>query len=394
MKNLNQIIRIILILLIFVFPFYYGCENNITDEGLSYISNDTLGTLLLDSQIDTVNVVSNNFIKYINTASSSNLFVGKTSNYESKSLLRFVGLPSNYDTTTVLSAKLNIRYNKTYYQDSLGLSSFNIYRINKYYDYTTLTYDKFYNEIGTNILGTYTGTPIDTSKISITLDNQTVGDWLKYAHDTNYVNKNYGIILLSNSSSTTIKAFYSGIYGNTSFIPSITAVVLEPSGKQDTLTFYNSEFVSLNYVPQINTIPGRIILQNGIAIKDILKFDISKLPGKVIINQATLEMKIDWANTFYTKGVDTRITLNMLTDTSTLANDGVTYLAMQSDSNTYILYFKESVQKWNYGVSPNLGILLKNIYDYSNLDRYVFYGPDYPDVSKRPRIKIRYSIRR
>jgi hypothetical protein len=53
-----------------------------------------------------------------------------------------------------------------------------------------------------------------------------------------------------------------------------------------------------------------------------------------------------------------------------------------------------AVQKWNYGTEANLGILIKNIYDYSNLDRYVFYGPDYSDVSKRPRVIIRYTIRR
>jgi hypothetical protein len=387
---LNQIIRIILVLLVITFPLFYGCENNISDEGLSYISSDTIGTFLLDSQIDTMNVVSNNFIKYINTISSTNMLVGKYSNYESKSLLRFTGLPSVYDTTTVVSAKLNIRYNNTFYQDSLGITSFNIYSVNKYYDFTTLTYDLFYNEIGTNVVGTYSGTPLDTSLITIPLDNQTVGDWLKYAHDTNYANKNHGIILLPNLSSTTIKALYSSVSG---FYPTITAVVLEPSGKYDTLTFSTSEFVSLNYVPQINTIPGRIIIQNGIAIKDILKFDISKLPGKVIINQATIEMKIDWANTFFTKGNDTRLTLNMLTDTSTLANDGITYYSLQTDTNTFVLYIRESVQKWNNGTYPNLGVLLKNIYDYSNLDRYVFYGLDYPDASKRPRIKIRYSLR-
>ncbi|MFA5403525.1 MAG: DNRLRE domain-containing protein [Ignavibacteria bacterium] len=390
---MNQIIRIVFILLVFTLTLFYGCENNVSNDGLNYISGDTLGTLLLDSQIDTIDIVSNNFIKYINTANSSDMLVGKYSDYESKSLLRFTDLPTNYDTATVLSAKLNLRYNKSFYQDSVGITSFNLYKINEYYDFSTLTYDVFHNEIGTNILGTYTGTPIDTSQISITLDNQTLSDWLKYAHDTNYVNKNYGLIFLPNANSNTIKAFYSSVYGTTDYIPSITAVMTYPYGGQDTLTFNSSEFVTLNYVPQVNSIPGRIILQNGIAIKDVLKFDISKLPGKVIINQALLEMKIDWANTFYTKNADTRITLNVLTDTSTLTNDGVTYIAIQTDSNTFSLYFREAVQNWNYGVYPNLGILLKNIYEYNNLDRYVFYGPDYPDISKRPRIKIRYSIR-
>ncbi len=376
-------------MLVLTFPLFYGCENNLTDEGLSYISGDTIGTLLLDSQADSMNITSNNFIKYINTSSSGNMMVGLYSNYESKSLLRFKGLPTNYDTTTVLSAKLYLRYNNTFYQDSLGITSFNLYSISKYYDFSTLTYDLFNNEIGSNIVGTYTGTPRDTALITIPLDNQTVGDWLKYAHDTNYVNKNYGIILLANPSSTTIKAFYSSFY---SYYPTITAVVLSPSGKQDTLTFGSSEFVTLNYVPQINTIPGRIIIQNGVAIKDILKFDISKLPEKVIINQALLELKVDWQNSFYTKGVDTRLIANMLIS-DTLTNDGINYYSVNTDTNTYSLYLTLAFQKWNYGVYTNFGVLLKNIYDYSNLDRYVFYGPDYSDVSKRPRLKIRYTLR-
>lgn len=391
---MNQILRIFFVLAIFAFPVFYGCENNLTDEGLSYISSDTLGTLVLDSQSDTINFTSNNFLKYLNTSSSGNMLVGKYSNYESKTLLKFTGLPSNYDTVSVLSAKLNLRYNKTFYQDSLGITSFNIYEINKYYDYSTLTYDAFYNEIGTSVVGTYTGTPTDTSKISITLDNQTVEDWFDFAHDTNSVNKNYGIILLPNSNSTTIKAFCSHNYVTTNYIPSITVVIGYSTGNQDTVTYSTSEFVSLNYVPQINTIPGRIIIQNGVAIKDILKFDISKIPGKVIINQALLEMKIDNANSFYSSGVDTRLIFNMLTDTATLTNDIYTYYSALKDSNTYITYLNVAVQKWNYGSASNLGILIRNIYEYSNLDRYVFYGPDYPDASKRPRVVIRYTIRR
>lgn len=397
MKSLNKFIRKALIVFAVIYlPFFAGCENNLSDEGISYIASDTLGTLILDSQIDTMNVYSSNFIRYLNTSTSANMLVGKYSDYESKSLLKFTGIYAGYDTTTVLSAKINLRYNKTFYQDSLGLTSFNIYGINKYYDFTTLTYDQFFNsDIGSTILGTYTGTPVDTSLISIPLDNQAALNWLKFASDTNGTGKNYGIVLLSNPNSTTIKAFTSKNYSDSYYFPSVTFVVQEPTtGKIDTLTFSTSEFTSLNYVPQINTIPGRIIVQNGIALKDIIHFDISKLPGKVIINQATLELKVDWANSFYTKGVDTRLLLHALKDSATLTNDGYNYYTTQTDSTTFTAYLNYPVQNWNYGITSNLGFLINNIYDYTNLDRYAIYGPDYPDASKRPRIKIRYSIRR
>jgi hypothetical protein len=392
---LKKIKVLLSLLVVSLLPLLTGCENNLTDEGISYISGDTLGTILLDSQVDTMNITANSFIKYITNYTTTNLLVGKYLDYESKTLLRFSGFPTNLDTATVVSATLNLRYNKVFYPDSLGVTSFNIYSINKYYDFTTLTYDNFYNEIGTTLLGTYTGTPVtDTIKISIPLDNQTVNDWFKYAHDTSYTNKNYGIILVPNANSTTIKSFHS--YNNVSYypdyIPSITTVQTYAHKVQDTLTFNYSEATVLNYVPAVNNPTGKFVVQNGIAIKDIMKFDLAKLPTKVIINQAVLVMKLDYANTFKSKSTDARLILNMLTDTSTLTNDGYSYYTTLTDSVTYTVYLNLAVQKWNNGTT-NLGLVMKNVYEVLNLDRYVFYGPDYPDASLRPRLKIRYSKR-
>jgi hypothetical protein len=392
-KNIN---KLILILAVFGLPFFNGCQNNLTDEGMEYISSDTLGTLLLDSQIDSLQITSSSFIKYINTTKSKSMFVGKYGNYESKVLMKFNGIPSNYDTSTVLSAKLNLRYKKTFYQDSLGITSFNVYRILNSYDLTTVTYDKFSSsDIGSDILGTYTGTLTDTNKFSVTLDNQTVKNWLNYAHDTTYAVKNFGLALVANSSSTTIKGLYSPNHSDSLVVPVITIVLLNPAGRIDTVNLNYSDFVSLNYVPQVNTIPGRIIIQNGVAIKDIMHFDISKLPGKVIINQATLELKIDWANSFITNGIDKRYIAYMLT-TDTLTNDGNTYYSVikNGDTSAYIVYLTYALQRWNYGLTGNFGIQIQNIIEYFNLDRYVFYGSDYFDASKRPRLRIRYSIRR
>jgi hypothetical protein len=289
-----------------------------------------------------------------------------------------------------------LRYGKTFYQDSMGYTSFNIYRLNGAYDMTTVTYDKFNSsDIGTDVLGTYSGTLTDSNRFSVTLDNQTVKNWFKYSYDTNYAVKNYGLVIVANNSSTTIKGLYSANLTDSLLIPVVSVVLSNPHGRIDTVNLNYSDFVSLNYVPQINPIPGRIIIQNGVAIKDIMHCDISKLPGKVIINQATLELKVDWANTFVSSGVDKRFVAYMLT-TDTLTNDGTTYYSSikDGDTSTYVAYLTIGFQKWNYGQIGNFGVQLQNIYEYSNLDRYVFYGPDYPDASKRPRIKIRYSIRR
>jgi len=392
---IKKISKILLVLTVFAPLLFSGCQNELTDEGISYIASDTLGTLVLDSQVDSLNLTANGYIKYINTTSSYSMFVGKSGNYESKVLIKFKGIPANYDTSTVLSAVLKLRYNKKFYQDSTGVTSFNIYKILNTYDLTTVTYDKFNSsDIGSTVIGTYTGSLSDTSRFSVPLDAQTVKDWFKYSYDTNYANKNYGLALVANNSSTTIKGLYSANYSDSLLIPVVTVVFQNPSGRIDTVNINYSDFTTLHYVPQINAIPDRFIMQNGVAIRDIIRFDVSKLPGKVIINQATLELKIDYANSFITRGIDKRfIAFTVISDSNTIEGPQYTSGVNGNDTSSYINNITIALQKWNYSVNTNLGLQIQNVREYENLDRYVFYGPSYPDVTKRPRIKIRYSIR-
>jgi hypothetical protein len=319
--------------------------------------------------------------------------VGKYSSYTSRGLLRFGSIPNNYDSATVLSAILKLKYNGYALQDSNGITSFNIYRLNSNYNFDTLTIDQFNNsDIGATILGTYSGTLHDTAQINITFDNQTLKDWLQYAVDTNYANKNYGIIFVPNSNCTNLKAFYSS---SSSFYPYITAVVTK-NGTVDTLTLGSSKSLSLNYAP-ISLVPKtEILLQNGVVFRDIIKFDLTKLPQKVIINEAILTLKLDRSKSFIStvNAPDIRLLANMITDSIAMSNDGINFYSTQPDSVTYVIYLNSVVQKWNYGVSPNMGILIRNIYDYTNFDRFVFYSNNYPDANLRPKLRIRYTIRR
>jgi hypothetical protein len=388
--------RIISFSLLIFISIFFGCENNPNELGLNYIANDTIGTIVLDSQRDSILITSSNFLKYVNTSNSVNIFVGNYQNYTSKSLLKFYGITSSYDSAVVLSAVLKLKYNNYALEDSNGTTSFNIYKLNRDYNFDTVTYDQFSSsDIGTTVLGTYTGVLRDTVQISIPFDNQTIKDWLQYAVDTNYVNKNYGVILVPNSNSNNIKAFSSYISGSSALYPTIVAVVAK-NGTVDTLTFSTSQSVSLNTVPSSIIPSGEILLQNGVTYKDIIKIDPSKIPANSLINEATLTLKIDKAKSFIsssTSSTDVRLLVNMLTDSSSLTNDGTNYYSTQPDSVTYSITFNYAFQKWVSGTS-NFGILIKNIYDYSNLDRYVFYSTNYPDVDKRPRLKIRYTLRR
>ena len=237
MKIINKIITFVII--VSGLAVFQSCENNPNDLGLEFILSDTLNTKLLDSNKDSLLITANNFKKFVNTYPSTYFTVGSYQGYESKAFLRAAGVSKLYAGATVLSARIKINYAEYDYKDSLGNVSFNIYPLNKNYNFTTVTNDSISpGSIGTNVLGSYNGTVTDTNSIYLPFDNTTAKNWLEYAADTNYAGKNYGVAFMPNASSNTIKAF--GGY----FQPSATSnlsptiiIVANKNNKTDTLVY-------------------------------------------------------------------------------------------------------------------------------------------------------------
>lgn len=389
-KQVIFIKKYVLFLLISLL-FISGCENSPSDIGLNYIPGDTIGTKILDSQTDSMLVTGSNVTKYTNNYFSNYLAVGWYQNTQSKFLLRFKDITTGYDSAQVVSAKLYLKNSRYAHQDSNGTASFNIYRVSNLFDYTAVTFDKFSSsDIGNTVLGNYNLNAADSNYISVTLDNQTVKDWLKYAVDTNYALKNYGIAFIPNSSSTTIRSFFSSRTADSS--KPYMKVIVTKNSITDTLTLNSSESVFLSSAP-VSAPADRFVLQSGISIREMLKFDLAKLPPKVIINEALLVLKLDQANSFITGYSDKRLNVSLLTDTAQQTNDGNYVQAYQADSVTWTVRINLFVQKWNLNIYPNLGILIQNFSEIQNLDRFVFYSSTNPDAGKRPRLTIRYTPR-
>ncbi len=369
-----------------------SCEDNPNDIGLEFILSDTLFVKVLDSYSDSLSITNNNYRNYINNYISPNILIGKYQGYESKGLLRFIISTGDYDSASVLSATLKLTYSKYAFQDSLAALSFNIYNINKYYNFQTITADSFsMSDVGNTVLGSYSGSPIDTVRINIPFSTQKAKDWLEYAADTNYSVKNYGIIMIPNSSSGAIKGFYSMTSGYPDLSPELVVVVSKNSDI-DTLSF-RSESMSLNTNSSSFYLPDRFILQNGIGYFNIMNFDISKLPGKVIINEAYLKLTLDNSSSFISSSSDKRLQMSMVLDSSlktTETNYKVTEIV---DSVTYTIRLNSMFQKWNLGTAPNYGVLMSNLMVPVNLDKYVFYSSSFADSTKRPRLIIRYTPR-
>ena len=379
-------------LIIALVMFISGCANDPNDLGLNYIpSVDTTGVKFLDSETDTMSITNYDYKYYINNYLSENLLVGNYQNYNSKALIKFYNIPTDYDSAEIISAVLTFRYSNYYFEEKTGNTSFNLFRLLTKLNYSTITFDSVNSTvIGTESMGNFNGVVPDSSSINITLDNDLVNDWLEYAADTAYSEKNYGLALVPSVSSTTIKGFYL-LNNNVDYVPTVK-VILTKNDVTDTITINASEGLSLSDAPASIIPADRILLQNGIAYRNLMNFDLRKLPSNVIINNATLLFTLDRASSFISDVTDKRVILGMVID-STTKKDSIFFEAFIRDSITYSVNINQIIQRWNSGIIPNLGISMKNYYELQNLDNFVIYNQFAADITKRPRLKITYTLR-
>ena len=384
--------RTVFIFSILISVIYQSCANDPNDLGLNYISsNDTTGVRFLDSEADTMSITSTNYLNYINNHFADLIFTGKYQNYESKALLKFYNLPSDKDSAKIISAVLTLKYGNYYFKDKTGLTDFNVYKVISNLDYNTITFDSVSSsDFGNTTLGNYSGVVADSSSISLTLNNEMIKDWFEYSADTSYAVKNNGIVLSPNISSSALKGFYL-INSNTDLMPKVK-VVLSKNNVTDTVSLDASVGLSLSDAPA-SIIPNeRFLLQNGIAYRNILKFDLTKLPSNVIINNVNLQFTLDKSASFISDNTDKRIVIGMVTD-SVSKKDSLYNNASLLDTITYSVNLNQVFQRWNSGIMPNLGLTLKNIFELQNLDNFAIYSPSASDISKRPRLKITYTLR-
>lgn len=371
---------------------FYSCEEQISDLGQNFISpDDTLGTKILDSKTDSLTISVNNYKQFINTFLSTNMLIGNSMNYQSRTLLRFNNLPSNYDSATIVSAKVKLKYSNYFYKESNGTVSFDMFRLIKEFNYSTITNDSVTSaDIDNTIRGSFSGNPTDSALISVNLDNQLAKDWLEYTADPNYPVRNRGIIMVPNGG-TAIKGFFSSRIEDENLRP-VLEIILTKNSQTDTLTLRESESVSLSNAPNSVIMSDRIFLQSGVAFRSILNFGLSKLPSNVIINDALLTLTLDTVNSYISSVSDQRLVAAMITDSST-KTDSLGFITQNRVGDTYSIRFIFIMQNWNSGLMPNLGLALRNVSETSNMDVFTLFGPTYSDTSKVPRLRIRYTLR-
>lgn len=384
--------------------FTVGCADDPSSLGLDFIPpGETTGVRIFDSYIDTMAITSQSVKYYVNTSASANLMIGTNGTYNSKGLVKFGGISGDYDSAVVNSAVLTLTYKNYYFpaapSDSLGQVAFDVFSVQQNLNYGTITLDSVNSgSFGNTTQGNFTGTPTaDTQQVTITLNNQLAKDWLEYAADTNYSVKNYGVALTPSGASNVIKGFYSGLEGIGDNVKPKLQIIVTKNGDTDTLTTTSSQTVSLvdaTIAPNSETFQ----LQAGVSYINVMKFDMSRIPSTATINDVQLYLTLDDAGSEFTSLTTYNTGSLYISDTAGYKTTGGTFTSsIEASTGKYVTrlvagFQVSPFQRWLLGEANN-GLLLFASNQLRNLDLFSFYSPTASDLSKRPRVIIKYTPR-
>jgi hypothetical protein len=342
---------------------------------------------------------SSTYRQFIATNGPVNL-VGRSGNYTAMALIQFSTLyfPAR-DTALVFGATLTLRF-ETWFGDSTGQFSFNIYRVSLPWGESTVTWDTvqapgFYEQY--TVRGSYSaGAGRDTQAVTIPLDTAMVRQWL--ATPTSTTNTSYGILLVPASGCSIIRGFneYGYPLDSTGYYPTLQIIAGSPSGTpRDTASYAISYDTWVGNIENLATNPQLIYVQSGVDYRSTLSFDVSFIPRGAVINSADLLLTSDPATTRISR-FTTDSTFQLAT---TLSASDRTIQDLYAVSGarrggtllTYSADMSRPVQIWNR--LPNYGVTLKpNVFaEPASFQLLTFFNEKAPPAL-RPRLKIKYSV--
>jgi hypothetical protein len=377
---------------------FTGCSDEPTAANAPIVALPLTNLAVHDTTI--VATGSSTFRQRIATNSSVNL-IGRSRNYTAIALIQFSPsyLPAR-DTALVFSANLTLRF-ETWFGDSAGQFSFNIYRVSIPWGESTVTWDTvqapgFYEQY--TVRGSYSGgAGKDTQTVTIPLDTAMVRQWLATPTSTTYSND--GIILVPTAGCSIIRGFNEYGYpttDSTSYFPTVTIIAGSPSGNPvDTASYTIASDTWTGNIDNLATNPQLIYLQSGVNYRSALSFDVSLVPRGAVINSASLLLTGDPATTrvdrFASDSSFTLATALSPSDRTSVDVYAVTSVRQPGTLLTYTIDMTRPVQIWNK--QANYGVTLTPNVSYSavSFELLTFFNEKAPPAL-RPRLKIKYSI--
>lgn len=397
-------------ILVILFAFYLiSCNDKPVDLAVNLLP-DTVTTKGI-STFDTVLIPS---IKVYRAKfpifNLGTIFVGKANGLSAVSLTNFAYLPDTLGYVTedrIDSAKLTI-YPRRY---ALGdtnnpFLSFDIYRVTRAWTPDTTNYDSLMvspaNYFGEKI-GSYQGSIKlqDTMEvIEFSLPKDMIADWLKTenVYDTTKKDSvpkritNWGIAYVPTGNTNVINTFAGSKIGGSVF----SKIYIKYRNQQDSTKVLNLEAgVDVSFLDAPKPAENEdIIIWNGLNYWTEIAFDLSMIPRFSGIHKAQLDLFLDKEKSFNGNNkLDSLIEANYFQNPD--GESTFQYIAASDSTGRYrFTSLTSSFQLWNrYDGKGNIVFMPHSIFNQANeLDKLVFHGINAKDSTKRPQLRVIYSL--
>lgn len=365
---------------------------------------NSVGTQLLRTRVvvkDTTlgATASSSFRQPVSMDGNVNL-LGRSGNHVAYALVQFTSsLLPHRDTVNVLSAELIFRA-VTWFGDSTATFGFTVHKITEGWNEASFQWDSlslkpnFYESASR---GTFSGVvQSDTQTITVPIDTGMVREWLQPRTITQY-----GVILIPTAGTNVVRGL-NAFYFNTEpdsikYYPTLRVIARGiNTSTPDTSTYIYGFDTFVGNVTSLTNDPELMYLQAGVAYRSRIQFDLTSIPKGAIINEAQLTLVENSAANKLTKfsGEKTIAGHLLVSATDTTRFESFGELGKISSANIYTMKIRHAAQGWVRGTAFNHGLLLRNISsnEFSSFDLYTFYNQTAADSTRRPRLKIIYTM--
>ncbi len=343
---------------------------------------------------------------------NTKLVLGSSDNIQARSLIRFLTLPSSVETVSNVSLRLRIFKNMLN-----STTQFTIHRVSKSWLESQATWENNKTDYNwTQSGGDFESTPLATFSVSSTR-NDSVYVNLPASLIQSWIEEdslNYGIIIKQSSKSRNNRfiEFYSSESYDDDLAPVLTFTYTDSDG--DTLTYskmaYSDTFIhdaQMSAVNDSNILSLWNITPKALALKVRLPYQIFSQADSSITSEDDLRfITINRADLILTKSDDelpyTNIKNNVsayllnipMNNQTYFGSDDYTFYHSTQDtlfSNTLKVNVTGLIQAYTSKIKTNNGFLIKSNYQGMDFSKRNFFSVNCPNVSKRPKISIKFS---
>jgi hypothetical protein len=375
-----------------------GCHHDPSPTGIDALpGGDLIGVKSFDTRQANATVTATTFTHPVAGSAALYLSVGRTAQYESRTLLRWFEFPYTIaDSGRIVSARIRLFASPYGINNSSSPVSFDVKAILSSWSSYTFTSDSLATmQVDPLTRGSYTGPMADS--IDVAIDSSLARSWLRLMAGDDFADIR-GVMLEPAPGSSAIHAFESidaRTYGGSLNSRGPQLLITMNFGGADT-TFVAASLEDACVTRALQAPTASVAVLGGVTWRSAVTFDISGIPAGSIINSASLYLtkNLTASHTGY-RGVDSVLVYEL--PSANHDSLATTYSLAQPSGTTDQLIATgypliRAVQRWVNDTGRNFGLLLVRYSEVTDIDYLEFYGPE-AAADKRPRLVITYTER-